>query len=31
MLKKEGGKALLQEIHLLVQKVIEHHKVLCRA
>lgn len=31
MLKKEGGKALLQEIHLLVQKVMEHHTVLCRA
>lgn len=31
MLKKEWGKTLLQEIQLLVQKVIKHHKVLCRA
>lgn len=31
MLKEERGKALLQEIQLLVQKVIEHYKVLCTA
>lgn len=31
VLKEERGKALLQEIQLLVQMVIEHHKVLCRA
>lgn len=30
MLKKEWGRTLMQEIKLLVQKVIEHHKVLHR-